>query len=285
MPWVFVLPALGLYGVFLLYPTGAGFFYAFTNWDGFAASPHLTGLANFRHMLNDPVAKGALEHTFLLAAAIVIVQNAFGLTLALALQHGVKTRSILRSLLLLPACLSPFMVALLWQYLYSPTGVINQLLGDIGLHSLERAWLGDINLVLWAIAATVVWQFLGYSMIIFTAGLRGIPEELYAASAVDGAGRWRQFKDITFPLLAPALTVNLTLSLIGSLKLFDQVIAMTNGGPGYSTETLATQMYKQAFIYGNFGYGTALALVLTVIVAAAAIIQVSVLRRRELART
>jgi raffinose/stachyose/melibiose transport system permease protein len=134
---------------------------------------------------------------------------------------------------------------------------------------------------LWAIAITVIWQFTGYSMVIFLAALQGIPRELEEAAELDGAGRFQRFRHVIFPLIAPAVTINLTLSTIGGLKIFDQVFAITNGGPGYSTETLSTLIYKQAFVFGEFGYSTAVALVLALLVAGLALIQLRYLQSRE----
>jgi raffinose/stachyose/melibiose transport system permease protein len=127
----------------------------------------------------------------------------------------------------------------------------------------------------------VVWQFAGYSMVIFLAGLQGVPRELEEAAALDGAGRWNRFRHVILPLIAPAVTINLMLSTIGGLKLFDQVFAITNGGPGYATETLSTLIYKQAFVFGAYGYSTAVALVLAILVAAISLIQLKYLRGRE----
>jgi raffinose/stachyose/melibiose transport system permease protein len=131
------------------------------------------------------------------------------------------------------------------------------------------------------VAAIVIWQYAGYSMVIFLAGLEGIPRELREAAMIDGAGPAQRFWHVIRPLLAPAITVNVILSTIGGLKLFDQVFAATNGGPGYSTETLSTILYKQAFVFGEFGYSTAIALVLALFVAAVSLVQLRYLRARE----
>ena len=170
-----------------------------------------------------------------------------------------------------PAVLSPVVIAFLWKYMFNPApdAGLNAMLGFLGLGFLQQNWLGDPSVALWAVGLTVVWQFAGFSMVIFLAALQGIPRELEEAAAIDGAGRFQRFHRIVLPLIAPAMTINLTLSTIGGLKLFDQVFAITNGGPGYSTETLSTLIYKQAFVFGTYGYSTAVALVLTLLVAAA----------------
>jgi raffinose/stachyose/melibiose transport system permease protein len=146
---------------------------------------------------------------------------------------------------------------------------------------LRQNWLGDPQLALWSVVAVIVWQFSGYSMVIFLAGLQSVPREIYEAAAVDGTGPVRRFWSITRPLLAPAFTINLMLSIIGGIKLFDQVFALTGGGPGHATDTLSTLIYKDAFVLGEFGYSVALAVVLTVVVAVVSTGQYFVLARNE----
>jgi raffinose/stachyose/melibiose transport system permease protein len=134
---------------------------------------------------------------------------------------------------------------------------------------------------LYAVFIVVSWKYFGFHMVLYLAGLQQIPKELEEAAAIDGAGRFARFRHIVLPLIAPAMTINLTLSTIGGLKLFDQVFAITNGGPGYATETLSTLIYKQAFVFGKYGYSTAVALVLAILVTAIALIQLRFLRSRE----
>jgi raffinose/stachyose/melibiose transport system permease protein len=279
--WWFVLPALALYAFIVLVPTARGSFYSFTNWDGLNPVQHWVGLANFRKILHDGAARSAVRHTVEIAVAITVIQNLVGLMLALGVNTHIKSRHLLRVLLFAPAVMTPVVVAYLWQYMFSPTGAINRGFGAAGLHSLHQDWLGNPSLALWSIVAVIVWQFAGYSMVIFLAGLQSIPSDILEAASVDGAGPFRRFWYVTRPLLAPALTVNLMLSIIGGLKLFDQVWVLTNGGPGTSTETLSTLIYKNAFQFGEFAYSTALALLLTVFVAVVSGAQYWLLRRQE----
>jgi raffinose/stachyose/melibiose transport system permease protein len=280
--WVFVAPALVVYAVVVLYPSIAGIVYAFTDWSG-VGDFSFVGFDNFSTMLDDDAAKESLGNTLMLTVAIVVVQNLVGLLLALGVHAQIKTRSLLRVIFFAPAVVSPVMVAFLWKYIYNPddNAGINGVLGALGLGGLRQDWLGDPSLALWSVAAMVIWQYAGYSMVIFLAGLQGVPDELIEAARIDGAGRWQRFRYVTWPLLAPALTINLMLSTIGGLKLFDQVYAATNGGPGTSSETLSTVLYKDAFVYGKFGYSTAIALVLALFVAAVSLVQLSYLRSRE----
>ena len=281
--WWFVLPALGLYAFIVLIPTVRGSYYSFTDWDGLNPVKHWVGLDNFTAILHDDAARGAIKHTVLIAIAIMLIQNAIGLLLALGVNSQIKSRNILRVVLFAPAVMTPVVVAFLWQYLYTPDGAINRALGAVGLHGLERGWLGDTSLALWCIVVVIIWQFAGYSMVIFLAGLQSIPAEITEASAVDGAGAFRRFWYVTRPLIAPAITVNLMLSIIGGLKLFDQVWVLTGGGPGYATDTLSTLIYRNAFQFGEFAYSTALALLLTVFVAVVSGAQYRLLRSQEYA--
>jgi raffinose/stachyose/melibiose transport system permease protein len=281
----FALPAILVYLVIVVYPSLAGAVYAFTDWSGVGGSAKWIGLENFKQLFTDDQSVGALRNTVLLTIFIVIVQNAVGLALALGVHARIKSKYAVRAIFFAPVVLSQVVIAFLWKYLLNPDpdSGINALLGAVGLSALQRDWLGDPSLALWAVGFTVVWQYAGYSMVIFLAGLQAVPRELEEAAAIDGAGRWMRFRKVVLPLLAPAVTINLMLSTIGGLKLFDQVFAITQGGPGYATETLSTLIYKQAFVFGNYGYSTAVALVLAILVAAVSLVQLKVLRSREVA--
>jgi raffinose/stachyose/melibiose transport system permease protein len=278
----FALPALVVYLVIVVYPSLAGAAYAFTDWSGIGKAGWV-GLENFKSLFSDPQSFGALKNTLKLTVFIVVVQNLIGLLLALGVHTAIRSRYLLRTIFFAPAVLSPIVLAFLWKYLFNPDpdAGLNALLGFLGLDFLQQNWLGNPSVALWAVGLTVVWQYAGYSMVIFLAAMQGIPRELEEAAALDGAGRFQRFWHVVLPLIAPAMTINLTLSTVGGLKLFDQVFAITNGGPGYATETLSTLIYKQAFVFGKYGYSTAVALVLAILVSAIALIQLRFLRSRE----
>jgi raffinose/stachyose/melibiose transport system permease protein len=278
----FALPAMLVYLVVVIYPSLAGAVYAFTDWSGVGGADFV-GLDNFERLFTDDQSFGALRNTVLLTVFIVVVQNAVGLALALGVHSRIKSRYVLRTIFFAPAVVSPVVIAFLWKYMFNPApdAGINAMLGFFGLDFLQQNWLGDPGVALWAIGLTVVWQYAGYSMVIFVAALQGIPRELEEAAALDGAGRFQRFRHLVLPLIAPAMTICLTLSTIGGLKLFDQVFAITGGGPGYSTETLSTLIYKQAFVFGQYGYSTAVALVLALLVSCLALVQMRYLQSRE----
>lgn len=280
-PWWFMAPALLLFAFVVLVPSARGVYYAFTDWDGLDPHFRFIGLDNFADMFRDADATQAVWHTLLIAVSITVVQNAVGLLLALGVNSAIKSRNLLRVLLFAPAVITPIVTAYLWRNLLGPDGAVNSLLEAVGLGGWRQDWLGSPNLALWAVVAVIVWQFAGYSMVIFLAGLQSVPQEVHEAAALDGAGPVRRFWSVTRPLLAPAFTINLMLSIIGGIKLFDQVYALTGGGPGHATDTLSTLIYKDAFTLGEFGYSIALAVVLTIIVAIASTAQYVVLSRSE----
>ena len=280
-PWWFLAPAMLLFAFAVLIPSVRGVYYAFTDWDGLSPDISWVGFDNFTKVLDDPTARQAIWHTLLLAVAITIIQNGLGLLLALGVNTVIKSRNVLRVFLFAPAIITPIVVAYLWRNLLGPDGAVNSLLGAVGLGSWQQDWLGDPQLALWAIIGVIVWQFAGYSMVIFVAGLQSVPQEVYEAAAIDGAGPVRRFWFVVRPLLAPAFTINLMLSIIGGIKLFDQVFALTGGGPGHATDTISTLLYKEALLLGEFGYSIALAVVLTIIVAVVSTGQYGVLARSE----
>ena len=281
IPWVFVVPALVVYGIVVLYPTVSGGVYAFTDWTGRRVAPNFTGLANFVELLAAPAARSALKNTLLIALSTTVVQTVLGLALALALHSTLRSRHLLRTLFFAPALLPPVIVGFLWQYILTPQGPLNETLGAVGLSALQQNWLGDSSIALASVIGVIIWQNAGLTMVIYLAGLQGVPAELLEAAAIDGASRWQRLLRVTIPLLMPATTIAMSLTLIGSLKLFDQVYVMTGGGPGYATETLSVVMYKEAFVSGRYGYAAAIALVLTMIVFAFALVQMRGLRRFE----
>jgi raffinose/stachyose/melibiose transport system permease protein len=281
VPWVLAVPAVAFLVAFHFIPAVAGGWYAFTDWNGVSASADWVGLRNFRQIFDSSDTRGALFHTLELAGSFVVLVNVMGLALALGLNRGVKSRNVLRSLFFAPVIVSPLAVAYIFQYVFDYGGPLNKFLGWVGLDSWQRPWLGDPHWALWTILVVLVWQFSGLTMVIYLAGLQGIPQELDEATAVDGATLWMRFRRVTLPLLAPAITVNVTLTLIFGLRVFDQVLGLTGGGPVDATETLATQVYKQTFAYGRFGYGAALALMLAGLISIMAISQALILRARE----
>ena len=279
--WLLLLPALGFYLVVVIYPAARDVVEAFTDWNGVDADRHFVGLDNFRALLDDPILRGAAWNTAIIALVVTVFQNGVGLLLALALHRGIKSRGVLRAILFLPVLVNPIVIAYVWQFIYVTGGPIDSTLGSLHLDGFRQNWLGDPNIVLAAVLVPMVWQYIGYSMVIFLAGLEGIPKEINEASALDGANGFRRFRHITWPLLAPALTINAVLTMIGGLNAFTVIFALTGGGPGNATQTVTTALFQEAFTFGNYGYGTAIACALSIVIVIVAFAQVGFLRRRE----
>ncbi len=239
------VPALVALFAFHFVPVAFGAYYAFTDWNGLGLHATWIGLRNFRELAGDRFARVAPWHTLELAACFVLLVNAIGLALALALNRAVKTRHVLRALFFAPVALSPLAIAYIWKWIFVPDGALNRVLDAAGLSSLQRAWLGDPSTALWTVLVVLVWQFTGLAMVLYLAGLQQIPDEIEEAALVDGASGWLRFRKIVLPLLAPAITVSVTLTFIIGMRVFDQILALTGGGPFNSTETLGTQVYEQ----------------------------------------
>lgn len=277
--WWWTVPALVLTGTVIYLATASGAFYAFTNWTGIGPY-NFVGVSNFVKVFQTPQLLGALVNTVLLAVGFVVFTNLIGLGFALALNRTLKTRYLLRTLIFLPVVLSPVAVSFIWKFIFAYNGPLNQILGDVGLGSLRHDWLAVPKLALGCVLVVMVWQSIGFVSVVYLAGLATVPAELEEAAAIDGAGIWRRFRRITLPLIQPSLAIATTLTLIQGLRVFDQVMALTGGGPDNATQTLATEIYQQTFTYQEFGLGAAMALLLTVFILVFTIAQLALTRDR-----
>lgn len=280
-PRWFLLPALALYLFIVVVPSLRGGLFAFTDWNGLRPDWSFVGLDNFTDVLTDHGAREALSNTVILAFVGTVVQNLLGLLLALGVNSMVKTRNFLRVVFFAPVMLTPLVAGYLWGFMLSPDGAVNEALRAVGLESLTRDWLGDPDTALYAVCAAIIWQFAGYSMVIYLAGLQAIPKEVLEAATIDGAGPWTRFRHVVLPLINGAVVINVMLCLIGGLKQFDQVMAMTGGGPGTASETISTTIYKSAFTLGDFPYSIALAVIMTVLIACLAGVQYRITLRNN----
>lgn len=275
------MPAAAAYGLVMVYPTLTGILAAFTDWTRGTDGREWNDFENFVRLANDPAALLALRNTLILAVFVTVIQTLIGFGLAALLSRPMPGRSVFRLLFFLPVALAPITVAYLWQYTLGYDGTLNAVLRAIGLESAQADWLADPATAIWWVGVVVIWQYSGTTMLIFLAGMQSIPEEVYEAADLDGASRLQSMIHITIPLIRPALLLNLVFTTIGSIRIFDQVFVMTGGGPGDSTQTLSTLLYRQAFSYGEFGYAAAIALVLTVICFGIGIVQARLINRTE----
>jgi len=258
--------------------TAGGAFYAFTNWTGIGDFDFV-GLDNFTRIFEDPALIGSLKNTLFLAFGFLVLTNVFGLMLALALNRTLKSRYLLRVLLFMPVVLSPLAVSYIWKFIFDFNGPMNSVIGWFGAE--PKVWLADPDLSLWAVLIVMAWQTTGMCMVIYLAGLATVSQEIEEAAALDGAGTWRRFRSITVPSIRPSIAIASTLMLVQGLRVFDQVMALTGGGPAGATETLATQVYKQTFALSNFGFGAALALLLTLVILVFSVLQQVATRDRS----
>ncbi|MBU2668060.1 sugar ABC transporter permease [Actinoplanes bogorensis] len=270
--WGFAAPALLVYLGFLVYPALNSLWFSFTDWDGLSASYNIVGVDNYTSMVDDPVVAQAALNNLIWAVVTVVVPVVLGLALAVVLNGKVRGKPVLRLIFYTPAVLPLVSVASIWGWLYNPQyGAINAGLRAIGLDSLAQPWLGQDSTALGATMVAAIWLRVGFPMLLYLAALQGINQELYEAATVDGAGRWQQFWHITMPGLRPAHYVVIALSVIDSFKVFDLIYAMTYGGPGTATQVMGTWMYFNVFQYNQAGYGTAIAVVITVVAIAVSI--------------
>lgn len=258
----FLLPALLVFSVYVLWPIFNSFYYSTLEWNGISA-PVQIGLANFQELAGDSAAWAALWHNIVLVVSSLVFQLPIGLALALLLLVPLRGIKVFRTIYFLPLLMSTVAIGILWSFIYNPTfGAVNRVLGALGLDALQRGWLGDPTWALPALIVVISWQFIPFYMILYRSGLTSIPSEVNEAAVVDGASYWSRFWHVTLPLLSGTTRTAVLLSIIGALKYFDLIWIMTGGGPGNSTEVLATYMYSEAFTRSNLGYGSAVAVAL-----------------------
>ncbi|MDQ0058585.1 carbohydrate ABC transporter permease [Paenibacillus harenae] len=279
---LFILPSFLLYTLFVIVPTVSSMYLSLTSWDGVSSDIRFIGLSNFVEIWNSERVHNALKNTLLMAVVLVLLENIVAMALAIFVDQVRWFRNLFRSVFYFPVLLSGIVMGFVWTIILNYNfGVLNQLLDVVGLGELKADWLGNPDFALLSIILSTVWKSAGYYMIIYLAGLQSIPQDLSEAASIDGANRWQQFRHITFPLLAGAMTVCIVLSMISALKIFDQIAVMTDGGPGFETETLTYIIYKVGFGELRQGFGTALAQVLFVLIMIVTVIQVKFLRKRE----
>ncbi|GGH11977.1 carbohydrate ABC transporter permease [Paenibacillus segetis] len=285
--FMFTVPALLVYTIFFMLPILGDVYLSFFKWNGGkSAAMTFVGLDNFiRLFTDDKEFVSAMWHNLVYMITVIVIQLSLALLFALILSKKLRGSSFFKTVFLLPVVLSNVTLALVWSYMFDPlNGFVNSFLETIGLSFLTHNWLGDSSTALFSIAFINAWQYVGYSMVIFIAGLLTIPESLYEAAEIDGAGRWGKFKNVTIPLLMPAIMMNVVLSTTGSLKVFDLIYVITPpGGPvSSSTEVLGTLIYKTGFTYGEMGYAAAMSLILLLIIMVVGFMQIRVFRAQEL---
>jgi multiple sugar transport system permease protein/raffinose/stachyose/melibiose transport system permease protein len=267
---------------FIIIPSLTSIQLSFTNWDGINPNYRYIGFDNYIEILTSRRFYSALGHTLLLTIIVSIGENILALALAIALDKVRWLKGFFRSIFYIPVLISGVVSGFIWLTMFNWNfGVFNSLLRQGGLESLAVNWIGDPNIVLYSLAITIIWKGAGYYMVIYLAGLQGIPKDCLESAVIDGANPWQSFWHIIFSLLSGTMTINFTLSLINGLKIFDQIVVMTNGGPGFASETITYLIYRVAFSESRQGFGTALAVILFIIIFILNAIQSRTLRMRE----
>ncbi len=279
---LFIGPAFILFTIFVVIPTVSSFYYSLTSWDGVSPTVTFIGLANYKEIFTSARFGNALKNTFILTVFISIFENAFALGLALMVDHVRWGKNVFRSAFYIPVLISGIVSGFIWKIMYNYNfGTFNSLLQGAGLGEYKQDWLGNTALTLLMIGIVMVWKGAGYYMIIYLASLQSVSPELIEAAEIDGASAWQRFKSITIPLISGAFTINLTLSLIKGLKVFDEINVMTDGGPGFTSETLVYLLYKVGFNEGRQGFGTAVGVMLLFIIIILNAVQQKFLKSRE----
>jgi raffinose/stachyose/melibiose transport system permease protein len=264
--YLFLLPALAIYALFVLAPLGHTVWLSLHNWDGLTPMTW-AGLDNYREIVRDPALRGAFGHALVLIVFYSVVPVCLGLVLVAALSRArVRGEAGFRTVLFLPQVVALVVVAVIWRMIYAPDGPLNEFLRNVGLGSLARPWLGDFTWALPAVGLVGTWVMSGLALVLFMAGVQKIPQSLYDAARVDGAGAMREFFAVTLPNLRGEIAVALTLTTIAALRNFDLIYITTQGGPGNASNTLNIYGFRVGFEFFNIGYAAALMLTLTAIV-------------------
>ncbi|QHC60835.1 ABC transporter permease subunit [Rathayibacter sp. VKM Ac-2760] len=259
--WLFLLIPLAIELAWVFWPAINSFYLSLTRWNGIG-DPEFIGFDNFTDLGSDPIFATALVNNVIWVVGFGGLSVAIGLALAVALNKPRRGVGIYRSAIYLPMVFSLAVTGLFWRVIYQPDGVVNTFLGGIGLGDLERQWLADPTLALYAVLVAAVWRQCGYIMVLYLAGLKGVDPSLEEAAQVDGASRTQRFWRIVMPQLKGVNGVVFAVTVIDSLRTFDIVWAMTRGGPYNSTQLLSTYMFQESFTVLNLGYGSAIAVII-----------------------
>lgn len=273
-------PGLILFVGLVLVPILVAAYYSLNEWDGFGPLEWV-GLQNYRQVLSDTVFQHAVLHNLIIVALSLVVQLPLSLGLALLLNRRLRGRTFLRLVVFAPYVLSEAITAVVWLLLLQPGGFVDELMRAVGLGGLVHHWLADRGIVLYTLFVVITWKYIGFGIILLLAGLQGIPDELREAAKLDGATAWESVRHLVLPLLAPTIRIWIFLSVIGALQLFDLVWIMTLGGPANASTTMATYLIDRGFRRYEFGYGSAVAVVLFAICFAFALVYQRFALRRD----
>lgn len=275
--WLFLTPVILALGIVVVIPFLYGLVYSFTDWNGLAATEFI-GFEHYINLFQEKEFMNSIWFTLKFAVASVLLLNFFGLALALIVTRNIKSNNLLRTVFFMPNLIGGLILGFIWQFIFvSVFGDIGELLG---VESMQ-GWLSTTETGFWGLVILTSWQMAGYIMIIYIAYLENIPKELIEAAKIDGASSFQRFKNITFPLVAPAFTISMFLTLSTSFKIYDQNLSLTNGGPYNSTQMVAMEIVRTAFSDNQMSYAQAKAVIFFLIVAVVALTQVYYNKKRE----
>jgi raffinose/stachyose/melibiose transport system permease protein len=273
------LPALILFLIFVISPLLQAIYVSFTDWNGLSAGFNFIGLKNYRTFFQDDYVLHSTNATIRYTITVTIFQNFLALVLALALNNAFKGRNLLRAMFFIPSLLSSLVIGFVWSFLFSDP--IMKFGRDIGWELLAKNILSSRDFAIFAAAFVTIWRSAGWTMMIYLAGLQNIPKELEEAAAIDGAVYLQRLRHIILPLIAPSFTINFILTFERSLKDFDSIFALTQGGPGNATLVMAINIYRESFFYSRGSYGTTIGVVMFVVMVILTLLQLKFFRKGE----
>ncbi len=273
--------AMALYVLFLLYPIAQSVLTSFTNRSPLKPASEFVGLDNYAALLTDSRLHASLKFTLVVVVVVTVVANVVGLGFALLLNKSTINYRIMRTLIFIPQVLSGVIVAFIWRSILTQNGLLNTTLLNLGIVSEPISWIGTTDLATLSICAAVSWMTIAFATVVYTASLQSVPPELYEAARMDGAGIVGRFRHVTFPMIAPGMTISVVLCLITTFKLYDIIAVLTGGGPANSTRSTAFYLISVAFTNNKFGYASAIAILLLVLTALIAYGLTALLRKRE----
>ena len=281
-PYLMCLAAILLFTVFVMAPFFVGIYTSFFRWDGFSAMK-FNGIKNYLYVFRDEIFWKAIKNTFVYAILVTVFKNVIAFFLASILVKNFFGKTVFRTAIYIPVTLSYIVIGILWTWIYNPTfGLLNSLLTALGLERLIVGWLSDANVALFSVIAVDIWKWIGYHMVLYIAGLQGVPKDLYEAAEIDGAGRLAKLRYVTIPMVNATIVINVLMSITGAfVSNYDIVYIMTNGGPYHSTEVSLTYIMKTAFTDSNFGKANAMSVVLFLMVLVFGFIQLRAMSRED----
>lgn len=279
MIYLMTIPAVLLFAAFHTLPVIQGIYYSFTDWDGLSLQYSFIGFKNYLNLLKDANILNSYLFTFKFAIIATILVNVLSLLIAMGLNAKIKFKNFFRATYFLPNVLSMLIIGFIFNYIFA--NVLPVVGVKLGIHALAANILGDDKLAWIGVVVIAVWQACAFNTILYLSGLQTVPEDIYEASALDGASKWQEFWKITFPVIAPFFTINMVLAMKNFLMVFDQVVALTGGGPGRATESIAFLIYKSGFSGGEFSYQSANSVVYFIVIIIISVAQIKFLQKRE----